>query len=94
MNTGPSGQPNFAQNQPDPLTTVRMPDNPAASQASVQPAFALATRGPVPPPPQPSNLPPSPFVQAFLSNAIFGDGSPPYPFALGTGIRAGRPGGR
>jgi len=89
MNADPSAGPNFAQSQPDPPATAQMPSGGlAVNQSGFQPALALASRGPALPPPLPPSQPPSPFVQAFLTNAIFGGGSAPYPF---TGIR---PGGR
>ena len=91
MNTEPSGHPNFASNQPDPLTMALLSSS-AANKADVQPT-AFTSRGPVPPP-QPSSLPPSPFVHALLTNAIFGGGSPALPFAMGAGIRPGGPGWR
>jgi hypothetical protein len=94
MNTDPSAGPDFAQNQPDPLAMPPTPGDPAASQASVQPALALASRGSAPQPSLRPTQPPSPFVQAFLTNAIFGRSVPPYPFGIGTGIRPGGPGGR
>jgi hypothetical protein len=81
---GPPGQPNFAQNQPDPLTMALLSSS-AADKAGVQPA-AFTSRGLVPPP-QPSGLPPSPFVRAFLTNAIFGGNPPPHAFALEPDIR-------
>jgi len=94
MNVNPSAGPSFAQSQPDAQTTAQMPlGAPAANRAGIQRAVAFELPGPVQQP-MPASQAPSPFVQAFLTNAILGGGSPPYPFAMGTGIRPGGPGGR
>ena len=92
MNNGPPGQTNFGQNQPDPLTMALL-SPPVAGQPHAQLAFAPTTRRPVPAR-LPSSLPPSPFVQALLTNAIFGGGSRANPFATAAGILPGGTGWR
>ncbi len=72
MNEGPSVGLNLAQYQAAPAAAAQVwSGGRATSQQGTQPAFALASRGPVPLP-QPTSQPPSPFIQAFLNNAIFG----------------------
>jgi hypothetical protein len=72
MNMGPSIGPNLAQYEAAPAAAAQMwSGGPATSQQDVQPASALASRGQVPLP-QLTSQPPSPFIQAFLNNAIFG----------------------
>jgi hypothetical protein len=71
------------ESQGNPIVNQNPNSSPGSTATPIQP-----------PPPLPPDQPPSPFVQAFLTNAIFGGGSPAYPFGIGTGVRPGGPGGR